>query len=186
MGTLLIVIGGIWALIGGGNLVGMPWTSGASGILTMGLMFNMLVFVFPGLILVGLGSRMRSKNREKGDHNPDPITQTDLSDERECPFCAELIKAKAVKCKHCGSEVEPFKKEEQKQLKTIATKTTEIDQVTENTPKYNSAARIDGAIKREYRTFGPRECIFIMAALGVGSVVFLAFTLNSNGFDWFK
>lgn len=26
---------------------------------------------------------------------------------RECPFCAELIKAQAIKCKHCGSEVEP-------------------------------------------------------------------------------
>lgn len=26
-----------------------------------------------------------------------------MSDTRECPFCAEVIKAKAVKCKHCGS-----------------------------------------------------------------------------------
>ncbi|HHM8950268.1 TPA: hypothetical protein ACRNDK_004509 [Pseudomonas aeruginosa] len=24
-------------------------------------------------------------------------------DERKCPFCAEVIKAEAVKCKHCGS-----------------------------------------------------------------------------------
>ncbi|MUM78291.1 hypothetical protein GKC30_11660 [Pseudodesulfovibrio sp. F-1] len=27
--------------------------------------------------------------------------------EKECPYCAELIKAKAIKCKHCGSEIEP-------------------------------------------------------------------------------
>ena len=27
--------------------------------------------------------------------------------ERECPFCAELILAKARVCKHCGKEVEP-------------------------------------------------------------------------------
>lgn len=28
--------------------------------------------------------------------------------ERECPFCAEPIKRRATKCKHCGSEVEPL------------------------------------------------------------------------------
>ncbi|WP_173633063.1 zinc ribbon domain-containing protein [Paramixta manurensis] len=26
---------------------------------------------------------------------------------RDCPFCAEPIKFQALKCKHCGSEVEP-------------------------------------------------------------------------------
>ncbi|MGE4193062.1 MAG: hypothetical protein AB7E51_06715 [Pseudodesulfovibrio sp.] len=31
-----------------------------------------------------------------------------LNDERECPHCAELIKKKAKKCKHCGSEVTPM------------------------------------------------------------------------------
>lgn len=25
---------------------------------------------------------------------------------RKCPFCAELIRAEAIKCKHCGSDVE--------------------------------------------------------------------------------
>ena len=26
---------------------------------------------------------------------------------RACPFCAEQIRAEAIKCKHCGSKVEP-------------------------------------------------------------------------------
>uniref|UniRef100_UPI001FE15B38 zinc ribbon domain-containing protein n=1 Tax=Desulfovibrio oxyclinae TaxID=63560 RepID=UPI001FE15B38 len=26
---------------------------------------------------------------------------------RDCPYCAEPIKKKAIKCKHCGSDVEP-------------------------------------------------------------------------------
>lgn len=32
--------------------------------------------------------------------------------ERQCPFCAEMIKNQAIKCKHCGSDVEPIKAEE--------------------------------------------------------------------------
>lgn len=26
---------------------------------------------------------------------------------RKCPFCAEVVKAEAVKCKHCGSALDP-------------------------------------------------------------------------------
>ena len=29
------------------------------------------------------------------------------SAEKKCPFCAELIKIEAVKCKHCGSSITP-------------------------------------------------------------------------------
>ncbi|NJM10001.1 MAG: SHOCT domain-containing protein [Bdellovibrionaceae bacterium] len=63
MGTLLKVIGAIWALVGFGNLVMMPWTEASEGVLTFGLMFNMLLFVVPGLIVYGIGSGI-SKRRE--------------------------------------------------------------------------------------------------------------------------
>lgn len=31
---------------------------------------------------------------------------TEASDVRDCPFCAETIKCAAIKCKHCGADVE--------------------------------------------------------------------------------
>lgn len=29
------------------------------------------------------------------------------SDEKECPFCAEVVKRKAILCKHCGKDIPP-------------------------------------------------------------------------------
>jgi hypothetical protein len=36
---------------------------------------------------------------------PEQINASLGPDEKECPYCAEVIKAKAVKCKHCGSDL---------------------------------------------------------------------------------
>ncbi len=33
---------------------------------------------------------------------------THIREERECPYCAELILKKARVCKHCGRDVEPY------------------------------------------------------------------------------
>jgi uncharacterized membrane protein YdbT with pleckstrin-like domain len=37
-----------------------------------------------------------------------PVVAPAARIERECPFCAEMILAKAKICKHCGKEVEPL------------------------------------------------------------------------------
>lgn len=62
MRILLQVVGAIWALIGLGNIIGMPWTEPSSeGILTFGLVFNMLLFVMPGLVVYGIGAAIKKK-----------------------------------------------------------------------------------------------------------------------------
>ena len=61
MGTLLKVVGGFWALIGFGNLVMSPWTTAAPIVLGLGLMFNVICFVLPGLVVAGIGSVIGNK-----------------------------------------------------------------------------------------------------------------------------
>ena len=62
MGTLLKVVGGIWGIIGLGNIVLMPWTTSDQLILIGGAIFNMVTFVFPGLVLLGIGAGISKKN----------------------------------------------------------------------------------------------------------------------------
>lgn len=68
MATLLLVVGAIWAGLGALNIVGMPWTDrDLGGVVTFGLIFNMVLFVVPGLLLVGLGSHMNSRAKRAVD-----------------------------------------------------------------------------------------------------------------------
>lgn len=101
MGTLLQIIGGIWALIGFGNLVGMPWTGGNTNVLTFGLIFNMLLFVVPGLIVLGLGSNI-IKRKSTSEDGATPDTHV------RCPECRELILKEARLCKHCRTKLVPI------------------------------------------------------------------------------
>lgn len=51
--------------------------------------------------------RWREAAREREGTAQRQASETRDADLRDCPFCAEPIKRAAVKCKHCGSAVEP-------------------------------------------------------------------------------
>ena len=57
MSTLLRIVGAIWAIIGAWNVVAMPWSEpGRESLLGFGLIFNMLLFILPGLVVYGIGA----------------------------------------------------------------------------------------------------------------------------------
>lgn len=56
-------------------------------------------FIALGGLLIALMSK--KAQIQTGVHGPE-------AQYRNCPFCAEAIKKAAVKCKHCGSDVEPL------------------------------------------------------------------------------
>lgn len=61
------------------------------------------LFLIAGILMAIFGGRPQSSVANTNAGN---------AGERLCPFCAESIKVQAIKCKHCGSEVEPVKAEE--------------------------------------------------------------------------
>lgn len=62
-------------------------------------------FFFMGLLLGPLGiilALVTAKNERQIEKE-----WVESGEMRKCPFCAELVKAEAIKCKHCQSDLEP-------------------------------------------------------------------------------
>lgn len=56
------------------------------------------LITFSGIVMFCLGGRQSARTA--------PTATPSLSaDSRPCPYCAELIKNAAIKCKHCGADV---------------------------------------------------------------------------------
>ena len=56
MSVLLEVVGGIWAILGSANIVMMFRNDASSNIGTFGVLLNFVLFIFPGLVVYGIGA----------------------------------------------------------------------------------------------------------------------------------
>ena len=101
-GTFALIVGVCWLIFALSMEVSVP--TGAGGrVNNLGLMADRQIhtilggmIALAGLLMVLLGG--------KGS----PVAAQAESDTRPCPMCAESIKTAAVKCKHCGADVEPI------------------------------------------------------------------------------
>ncbi len=112
MGLLLALVGGAWAIIGVANIVNSPFIGGSNAAVAGLLMFNVLLFVLPGLIVFALGYIISSKAQKAKEQKK--AEKAAASNAMQCPFCAETIKVGAKVCRFCNRDLPeiPFQPED--------------------------------------------------------------------------
>ncbi|WP_210713302.1 hypothetical protein [Pseudomonas sp. MWU349] len=103
IGTLALVVGICWAVFALSMDVSVATGSGGR-VNNLGLMADRQLhtivggmIALAGLLMVLLGGKSSAPSI------------TTVTDTRPCPACAETIKNAAIKCKHCGAEIEAAK-----------------------------------------------------------------------------
>lgn len=67
MGILLMLVGGLWAVLGVMNVVSVANGPAASNLTAFALIFNMALFILPGLVVAGLGKVLYNRSAQKAE-----------------------------------------------------------------------------------------------------------------------
>lgn len=75
------------------------------GFFLLGMLLGPLAFL---LFISPAPNQTKNANTPNGAESPNSANSTVVNEFRACPYCAEMIKPAAIKCRYCGSEIEPL------------------------------------------------------------------------------
>ncbi|WP_300727338.1 hypothetical protein [Pseudomonas sp.] len=101
-GTFILIAGICWLVFALSMDVSV--STGLGKVNNLGLMADRQLHAIVGGMIALAGLLMLIFG---GRATASPASVTAAKDTRPCPLCAETIKLAAVKCKHCGADVEP-------------------------------------------------------------------------------
>ncbi len=104
LGIIGVIVGAVWALIAFNLDTSIDTAYGRVN--NLGLMADRQQHLMLSIAVLAISVLLFLFG--KRSVNTDQSESFQNSSTRACPFCAELIKIEAIKCKHCGSDVPPL------------------------------------------------------------------------------
>ncbi len=114
LGTVALIIGIIWVVIAASADVSVATGMGGR-VNNLGLMADRSNHTMIGGIIAIAGLLMAIFGGKKSE--PASVIPVVQDDARPCPFCAEPIKHAAIRCKHCGADVEALERQVEPELR---------------------------------------------------------------------